>query len=153
MTYSITVKTAAPIALAAVRRKLAIREISAAFHPALAAIQPMLAKHADLRSDGRIVLVYHHPARREDAMNIDFGVHVARRFEPEEPVFSTETPAGQVVTTTHVGVYDGLTKAHDAIHAWRMENQRDFAGISWEIYGDFQSDPAKNETQIMYLLA
>lgn len=153
MTYRITIQTVAPIALAAVRRRLAIREISGAFGPAMNEVQALLAKRIELRSDGRIVLLYHHPEWRMDQMDIDFGVHVARRFEREEPVFFTETPAGQAVTTTHVGAYDQLPQAHAAIHAWREEDSRDFAGFSWEIYGDFQSDPALNETQIMYLLA
>jgi effector-binding domain-containing protein len=153
MTYRITVETAAPIALAALRRKLAIREIAAAFRPALEAVRPLLTAHPDLRSDGRIVLLYHHPTRREDAMDVDFGVHVARAFAPEGEVFHAETPAGEVVTTTHIGAYEKLPEAQAAIHAWRAQNQRDFAGTSWEIYGAFNADPALNETQIMYLLA
>lgn len=153
MTYRISVQTVAPLGLAAVRRRLTIPEIAGAFRPAIEALRPLLAKRPDLNSDGRIVLLYHHPVRREDVMSIDFGVHVSRPFEAEGEVFYTETPAGQAATTTHVGRYEALRDAHDAIHAWREGAGRGFDGLSWEIYGAFNADPALNETQIMYRLA
>lgn len=153
MTHRISVQTAPPLGLAAVTRRLKIPEIAGAFRPALESVRPLLAKHPQLNSDGRIVLVYHHPAHREDAMSIDFGVHVSRPFETEGEVFYTETPAGEVAVATHVGAYENLPAAHEAIHLWRAETGRDFDGLSWEIYGAFNADPAKNETQIMYLLA
>jgi len=52
----------------------------------------------------------------------------------------------------HVGAYDRLKEAHDAIHAWRKANNRVFAGKSWEIYGDWSDDPSKLETTVRYLL-
>ena len=52
----------------------------------------------------------------------------------------------------HVGPYDRMKETHDAIHAWHKENNRTFAGKSWEIYGDWSDDPSKLETAIMYLL-
>ena len=65
---------------------------------------------------------------------------------------STETPAGEVATTLHVGPYDQLAAAHDAIRAWRAANDRSFAGHSWEIYGDWSDDPTRLETRVLYLL-
>jgi len=153
MTYRVSVQTAAPLGLAAVRRRLTIPEIAGAFRPAIESVRPLLTKHPHLASDGRIVLLYHHPSHREDVMSIDFGVHVSRPFEMEGEVFYTETPAGEVAATTHVGRYEKLSEAHHAIHHWRVEASRGFDRQSWEIYGAFNADPAKNETQIMYLLA
>ena len=86
-------------------------------------------------------------------MDIDFGVQVVRRFAGEGEVICTETPAGEVVMTTHVGSYDKLGAAHDAIHSWRAANGRTFAGYSWEIYGDWSDDPTRLETEIIYLLS
>ena len=40
-----------------------------------------------------------------------------------------------------------------AIHAWCAINNRKIARASWEIYGDWNSDPAMLETTIKYLLA
>jgi len=85
-------------------------------------------------------------------MDVDFGVEVVHPFEPEGEVAPAETPAGEVAVAIHVGPYDRMKDTHDAIHAWRVANNRTFAGKSWEIYGDPSDDPARNETTIMYLL-
>jgi effector-binding domain-containing protein len=86
-------------------------------------------------------------------MNIDFGVQVARPFEQQGDVRCIQTPTGEVARTVHVGTYDRLGDAHNAIHAWCTANNRKFAQASWEIYGDWNDDPALLETTIKYLLA
>jgi effector-binding domain-containing protein len=86
-------------------------------------------------------------------MDVDFGVQVIRPFEVEGEVICTETPAGEVVMTTHIGSYAGLKAAHDAVLSWRAASGRTFAGYSWEIYGDWTDDEAKLETQVVYLLS
>jgi effector-binding domain-containing protein len=85
-------------------------------------------------------------------MDVDFGVEVVRAFEPEGEVRAVETPAGEAAVAVHVGPYDGMKEAHDAIHAWCAANNRAIAEKSWEIYGDWSDDPAKLETTIVYLL-
>jgi effector-binding domain-containing protein len=99
------------------------------------------------------LFLYHHAEHRNEAMNIDFGVQVARPFEREGNVQCVETPAGEVARTVHVGPYDQLGNAHNAIHAWCATNSRKIARASWEIYGDWNNDPALLETTIKYLLA
>src|SRR5262249_15573779 len=99
------------------------------------------------------LFLYHHPARRDDPMDIDFGVQVARRFEPQGNVRCVETPAGEVAKTVHFGPYDRLKGAHDAVHAWCAANNRRIGNASWEIYGDPTPDPATHDTTVVYLLA
>jgi len=45
-----------------------------------------------------------------------------------------------------------LKDAHEALHAWIAANGRQVGGWSWEIYGDWNDDPRKLETQVLYLL-
>src|SRR5215470_6889908 len=116
--------------LAAVRRHVAIGGVGAAWKPALDKVWEFL------RTDGHNVFLYHHPARRDLPMDVDFGVEVSRAFESAGEVYATETPAGMVAVAVHVGPYERMKETHDAIHAWREANQREFAGMSWEIYGD-----------------
>lgn len=63
------------------------------------------------------------------------------------------TPGGTAVTTVHMGPYDQMKPAHEAIHKWARENGRQFAGSSWEVYGHWSEDPAKLRTDIYYLLS
>jgi effector-binding domain-containing protein len=152
MSYEVTTRTVVARPIAAVRRRILVRDIAHAWKPALDQVWAFLRRHKDLRAGGHNVFLYHHPAQREAPMDVDFGVQVVRPFEGEGEVISTETPAGEVAATVHVGPYDGLGAAHDAVHAWRASSGRSFGGRSWEIYGDWNDDPAKLDTQVLYLL-
>jgi effector-binding domain-containing protein len=143
--------TARPIA--AVRRRVRVGEVSTAWKPALDQVWAFLRQHQGLRTDGHNIFLYHHPARREDPMNVDFGVEVTGPFDGVGEVVPAQTPAGLVAWTLHSGPYEALGAAHDAIHAWREAHHGTFAGASWEIYGDPHDDPAKDEVRVVYLLA
>ena len=138
--------------LAAVRRRVPIAGIAAAWKPALDQVWAFLRSQPGLRTDGHNVFLYHHPARRNQPLDVDFGVEVTRAFEPSGEVYATATPAGMVAVAVHVGPYERMKETHDAIHAWRERSDRTFAGKSWEIYGDWSDDPSRLETTIMYLL-
>jgi len=150
---TITVETTPARQLAAVRRHIRIPEIRHAWKPALDQVWDFLRKHPGLRTDGHNIFLYHHPAQRDLPMDIDFGVEIVRSFEPHGEVFPTQTPAGEVATTLHIGPYERIGEAHDAVHAWAAANHRTFAGQSWEIYGDWTDDVSKLETRIVYLLS
>src|SRR5437764_15169138 len=152
MSLIVSVHTVAARKLAAVRRKVAIGGVGAAWRPALDKVWAFLRTKPDLRTDGHNVFLYHHPACRDLPMDVDFGVEVVRAFEPEGEVRAVETPAGEAAVTVHVGPYERMKETHDAIHAWRAANHREFAGKSWEIYGDPSDEPAKIEVTILYLL-
>lgn len=153
MSYEVVTTSVGPQLLAAVRRHVLIRDIGRTWKPALDLVWEFLRRQEGLRTDGHNCFLYHHPANRNDPMDIDFGVQVVRSFEGEGEVICTETPAGEVAMTTHVGSYAGLGAAHDAVHSWRAANGRQFGGYSWEIYGDWTDDESKLETQVVYLLS
>jgi effector-binding domain-containing protein len=153
MSINVTVETVSARTLAAVRRKVRIDQIGTAWRPVLDLVWKFLSQHSELRGDGHNIFLYHHPANRNDAMDVDFGVQVLRSFPQEGEVSSTETPAGKVATALHIGPYERLGETHGAIHAWAAANKIKFAGKSCEIYGDWSDDPAKLQTRVEYLLA
>ena len=152
MNPTVSIRTVAAMKLAAVRRQVAIGGIGAAWRPALDKVWEFLRATPGLRTDGHNVFLYHHPERRDMPMDVDFGVEVVRAFEPEGEVRVVETPAGEAAVAVHVGPYDRMKEAHDAIHDWCAANNRAIGEKSWEIYGDWSEDPAKLETTIVYLL-
>jgi effector-binding domain-containing protein len=152
MKYDVVVETAQAEVVAAVRAAAAISDIARAWKPALDQVWAFLKTNSELHA-GHNLFLYHHPERRNDAMNIDFGVQVARPFEGEGNVQCIKTPAGEVARTVHVGPYDSLGDAHNAIDAWCAANSRKIAHASWEVYGDWNDNPALLETTIKYLLA
>jgi len=152
MGATVSVQQVQPRKLAAVRRQVAIGEVGTAWGAALDQVWKFLRTQPGLRTDGHNIFLYHHPAARNLPMNVDFGVEVTRGFDASGEVYPTETPAGEAAAALHVGGYDRLHEAHDAIHAWAQAHNRTFAGQSWEIYGDWSDDASKLETTVIYLL-
>lgn len=141
-----------PRLLAAVRRSAAPREVATAFKPALDLVWAFLGRHKGLRTDGHNVFLYHHVARPEAGMPIDFGVEVTRRFEPEGEVHCVETPAGEACVLHHRGPHSRLGESHAALHDWCNANGRRIGEFSLEIYGDWSNDPNELVTTIQYSL-
>jgi effector-binding domain-containing protein len=152
MKYEVVVETAQAELMAAVRDTVPIGDIARAWKPALDQVWAFLKTNGELRP-GHNLFLYHHAERRNEAMNIDFGVQVARPFERDGRVRCIETPAGEVARTVHIGPYGRLGDAHNAIHAWCAAHNRKIVAASWEIYGDWNNNPALLETTIKYLLA
>jgi effector-binding domain-containing protein len=153
MSYAVSVQSVTAQPIAAVRRRLHRHEIASGWKPALDLVWDFLRANPGLRTDGHNFFLYHHPQSASDPMDIDFGVQVTGAFAPEGEVSCVQTPAGEAATAKHVGPYSGMRAAHEAIHAWRAANNRRFAGQSWELYGDWNADESKLETDIFYLLA
>ncbi len=152
MAYDIEVLTAAPMLLAAVRRQVPAGSVAAAWRPALDPVWAFVRRQEGLWSGGHNVFVYHHPVRPGAPMTVDFGVHVANPFEGDGVVQSVQTPAGRILSARHVGPIDRLGEAHAAIEAWRTQHGGVFAGVSWEVYGDWGEDPAAFAVWVSYLL-
>jgi effector-binding domain-containing protein len=98
-----------------------------------------------------------HPGRNlalylDCEINLEVGVEVFQTFDGNERVSRSETPTGTVATTVHMGPYNRLGEAHEAIHRWCSENGHDLVGPSWEVYGHWDDDPAKVRTDVFYLL-
>ena len=93
------------------------------------------------------------PTSFDDALHQERLAQVARLFPEAGEVVCTQTPAGEVVMTTHVGSYAKLAGAHQTIKSWSAATGREFGGCSWELYGDWTNDEAKLETQVIYLLS
>ncbi len=152
MTHIVQTAVVKPELIAAVRVRARIAGIAHVWKPALDQVWTFLKANPAL-TPGHNLFLYHHGEGREAPMDVDFGVQVDAPFEPQGNVRCVATPAGIVASTCHVGPYDHLPAAHDAIHAWCRQNQRRIGAASWETYGDWQADVAKLETNISYLLS
>jgi effector-binding domain-containing protein len=149
MKYDVVVEIAQPELLGTT---VSIKEVTRAWKPALDQVWAFLRVHGELHP-GHNLFLYHHARHRNEARTVDFGVVVARPFDREGDVQCFETPAGEVARTVHVGPYDRLSDAHNAIHAWCASNNQNIAKASWKTYGDRKNDPELLETIIKYLLA
>ncbi|MEA3199618.1 MAG: dihydrofolate reductase [Thermoplasmata archaeon] len=153
MIQDVEVRQAPTRILAAVPRRVRPGEVAAAWRPALDQVWAFLRASPGLGPHGQNVFLYRQGAGRDALLEAAFGVEVPRAFEPSGEVRPVTTPAGRVVSALHVGPYDALREAHDAVHAYAASHGLRFAGVSWEVYGHPTPDPAKTETRVEYLLA
>jgi effector-binding domain-containing protein len=150
MEYQVKVEMLSPRILAAVRRRVAPKDIPTAFKPALDEVWAFLRKHPGLRTDGHNIFLYHHESPA--IMPVDFGVEVVRPFASQGDVTCVTTPAGEAAIVVHRGPYTKIGDGHQALHQWCQAQRRNIGSHSLEIYGDWSEDAQKLETTIAYLL-
>ncbi len=105
------------------------------------------ARAAGLPRPGRHLALY-----LDGVMNIECGAEVTQPFTGNGRVVCSSTPAGLAATTVHMGPYNRLGEAHDAVNKWCAANGHTLAGPSWEVYGHWEDDPAKLRTDVFWLL-
>jgi effector-binding domain-containing protein len=105
--------------------------------------------NAGIQEHSHNVFVY-----RDDDQGIvlEVGVQVFAPFTGNDRVICSSTPSGQVATMLHRGAYAQLGITHRAILDWCRVNHHPVTGLRWEIYGRWNDDPSKLETQVFYLL-
>jgi effector-binding domain-containing protein len=147
---SISVVDAAPRPLAVVRVTTVLsrwpREFAHTLDKVYAAV-----KAGRIKQSGHNVMVYR--PRGDGLVDIECGIETAASFDPVGEVVYSQTPSGIAVSMTHVGLYDKLRVSYDAMTAWSRANNHRLSGVCWEIYGDWEDDPAKLRTDLHLLIA
>ena len=77
---------------------------------------------------GRHVAIYW-----DGTIRTEIGVELQGAFMDDGEVVRSATPAGLVAFATHLGPYQGLRAAHDAVKTWCRTNGHKLKGPSWEI--------------------
>ncbi len=149
MGAEISVLTVDPRPLAAVRITTVLSKWPGRFTHTLDKVYKLVRTGA-VRQNGQNVMVYR--SREDGLVDIECGVETDGRFEPVGEVVYCETPSGRTVTTAHIGPYEKLGASYAAVIEWSRKNNCQLTGTCWEIYGDWENDPAKLRTDIFYLL-
>jgi effector-binding domain-containing protein len=135
--------------MAAISARTSRERLSADIIRLLDVVWPVL--RAQGARTGQNVVVYRAATGGE--LDVAVGVEVPDGFEPSSDVQLASTPSGEVATTAHFGEYSRLGAAYAALETWCAANDRRPAGVNWEIYGDWDDDPAKCRTDVYFLLA
>jgi len=149
MEYKVEIVNAPEHLIAAARQRTTFKRISEEIGRLLEAPWALISQRPELRTNGHNVATY-WDGKGEGS--IEVGVQVVTRFEDTETVVCSSTPGGRAAMTTHFGEYSKLLPAHDAVRAWCKQNGHELAGPFWEVYGDWDDDPAKRRTDVFYLL-
>ncbi len=145
--YVVSTSIVASRPILAVRARLTVAELPTQIPALLHRVYDAVAGQDLL--DGQNVVVYRGLG---PAFDVEIGVGLKRATGPWEGLAVTETPAGEAAHTTHWGEYSAIPRAHDAVFAWCIANERALAGPSWEVYGHWSDDPAGRRTDVYHLL-
>lgn len=150
MSFTVVAEQLKTRRLAAVHAVMPVREVPARFGHYLNQVYAA-KKESGLQLDGQNVFVYRN--RDDGNVDVDFGVGAETAFEKVGNVACIDMPSGMAATTTHWGDYSKLGEAHSAVLAWCRANGRELTGVSMEVYGHWNDNPALVRTDIYYLLA
>ena len=85
--------------------------------------------------------------------DLDAGVPVSQPVEGKGRVVAGELTGGRVAVTWHIGPYDTIAGAYDALQAWMKEQGVEPAGPSWEVYWTDPNevqDPSQWKTEVIW---
>jgi hypothetical protein len=143
--YEVRTSHAEPRALAAVRGAAAREQLGTGIIRMLDLVWPVL-RGQGVRTGHNVVVYY------GGLQNIAAGVEVFSDFTDSGEVQHLATPSGEVAMATHYGDYSEMRPAYAALEQWLADHGRRPAGVSWEVYGDWEDDPAKRRTDVYFLL-
>jgi effector-binding domain-containing protein len=136
--------------LAVVRRRASSHELAKVVPDACGLVWGVV-RAQKIAGAGRHVAIYW-----DGQINLEVGVELEAPFAGHGEVVGSATPAGAVATATHLGPYNRLHEAHQAIRQSCADQGHELAGPNWEIYGhwldEWNTDPAKIRTDVYYLL-
>jgi len=90
---------------------------------------------------------------RDDVPTVEVGVLLDRPCRLTGRVTASALPAGLVATTVHRGAFGDVGRAHEAVLAWCAAEGRPVSPTRWEVYGPHDDDPARQWTEVCWLLA
>jgi effector-binding domain-containing protein len=150
MDYDIHLENSESRPLAVARRRAGSRELPKLV-PQLCGLVWGVVRSQHIKGAGRHVAVY-----LDCEINLEVGVELDAPFAGHGEVVGSSLPAGTVATTVHMGPYQQLGAAHQAIRDWCANHGYALAGPSWEIYGHWEdawnNDPSRIRTDIFYLV-
>jgi effector-binding domain-containing protein len=149
MPYGVVIETVAAQPIAAARQRTTFAAISREIGSLLDGPWAFVRARPGLWTVGHNVAIYWDTA---NGGSIEVGIQVTRPFEDDADVICSATPGGRVARTAHYGPYSQLGAAHEAVMAWCRQLGHQTALPCWEIYGDWEDDPAKLRTDVLYLL-
>ena len=126
LAYDIEIKNMTPQPMVSIRTKCDRGDIG----PTLGEILPEVWKYLrrqGLFPSGPPFTLYH--GWDEELADIEGGMPVESPIEGEGRITAGEIPGGRVVSTIHVGPYEKLVEAYDALHVWVEKNEQEIAGI------------------------
>src|SRR5690606_31659672 len=87
-----------------------------------------------------------------DTVAVEAGFPVPHEVAGDGAVEPSRLPGGPAAVTVHIGRYEELDKAYEAVNRWLAEHGRAQAGPHWEVYHtdpNAEPDPTAWRTEVV----
>jgi effector-binding domain-containing protein len=151
MAYSCTLVDRSEQPTLVVRTRASVERLPQVLGPAWGSVMAHASK-LGAEPSGPPFVAYHNMDMKD--LDLEIGLPFARPMDGEGDVLSARLPAGQAVETVHVGPYDQLGTAYEALEAWMKTNGRVAGGPPHEHYLNDPEDtpPGELRTRIVWPL-
>ena len=134
-----------------IRTKTQVQDLPQVFGEGYCAIAQYLGALQEEPAGPPFAIYYNDDMQNLD---IEFGFPVIRRLAGKDEIQASETPGGKVATCLHIGPYNELEPAYNALSQWIEDNGYEATGVAFEKYlnDPDQTPPHELKTQIAFLL-
>lgn len=87
-------------------------------------------------------------------LDVEIGFPVARALAGSGEIQPSQLPGGPAVAYLHIGPYDKISQAYEALTQWLQANGRQGTGVAYEVYFNSPAETAPEalQTQVFFPL-
>lgn len=150
MEYQCELKEQAAQPALSVRTHAAVQDLPALFGKAYGAIMQYLAELGE-QPVGMPFAAYYDMNMQN--MDVEIGFPVGRPLAGKGEIQASEFPGGKLASVMHIGPYDQMGPAYDALTQWVKAQGYDATGVAYELfYSEPETPPMEIRTEIMFPL-
>lgn len=135
----------------AIRTHSAVQNLPQAMGQAFGAIAQYLGQRGEHPAGPPYAAYYNMDMQNLD---VEIGFPVAHALPGQGDIQPSQIPGGEVVACLHVGPYNQVALAYDAIDQWLKASGRAATGVAYELYlnDPAQTAPEALQTQVLFPL-
>jgi effector-binding domain-containing protein len=134
-----------------IRTRAAVQSLPQVVGEAYAAIM-QYAGRSGFQPSGAPFVAYHNMDMQD--LDMEIGFPFDRKLPGKDNILAGEIPGGKAAACLHVGPYDQVGAAYEALQKWMQANGHVPTGVAYEFYlNDPQATPpAELQTQVVFPL-
>lgn len=148
MTYQCQIQSRDAQPAVTVRTTCSVQELSSLLGQTYGRLMQYLGQ-AGQQAVGPPFVAYHNDDM--DALDVEIGFPVAEALPGEGEVQPGEMPGGEFATCMHVGPYDQVGGAYEALSAWMEEQGHTLGGPWYEVYLNDPQDTPPDQLQTLVM--
>ncbi len=150
MSYTCELKQQTAQPALSVRTHAAAQDLPQLFGKAFGAIMQYLGELGE-QPTGMPYAAYYNMDMQN--LDVEIGFPVARKIPGKAEIQPSEFPGGKLASVMHIGPYDQVGPAYDALTQWVKENGYEATGVAYELYySEPDTPPQEIRTEIVFPL-